>query len=476
MFINNEGNDSSNGFSSSATGYVKSETDIVSGVNTNNTYPYGHLSDPFPAYVQPTGTSLGLATTPGSSVNFENPHYKIPSTWEYSVSVERLIARRDSLEISYSGTKSYNLVDSIDYNHVSAAWNARCDIERVPYPNVRQNCDASNTSPCPVTQAVGYGPPPCSPSQVINPFLSNPSFLGTGYYSGNLSTGALTRPYPQFTSVTQDYSNTVHTWYNSLQVIASHNASKNLVVHATFTWSKTMKAGQVIDLINGVYGRSVSANDEPLEITYSSVFYVPVGRGKALLGKTNRIVDAIVGGWEISPLYVYTSGKPWGFGSNWEGPAGPGSPIGTLKVSAHDLPPDGTHTYMRLQGVTPCVAYKDTNLGTLVYGPAYTLAGCTNPVAVRTPNGYAINHNIEYTGVRMQAYHDFDASISKRFAWNEKLTLQTRLDAFNVLNHPNWNNGFNTDPTSIDFGTFGKGPSGPGGPPRDLQLSAKLIW
>ena len=477
MFINNEGNDSSNGFSSSATGYTSTVSDVQSGVFTNNTYPYGHLSDPFPAYVKPTGSSLGFATTPGSSVNFENPHYQIPSIWEYSVSLQQLLTKRDVLDISYSGTKGYNLVDSLDMNHVAASWNARCDVERVPYPNVRQNCDSSSTTPCPVAQAAGYGPPPCSPSQVANPFQGVAAFSGSGYYtSGTLSTGALTRAHPQFTSITQDYSNLVHTWYNSLQVVASHTASKNLIVHAAYTWSKTLKAGSVIDIINGVFGRNLSANDTPNVVTFSAVYYVPVGRGKSFLGNTNRIVDAALGGWEISPLYVYTSGKPWSLGTNWEGPYGPGSPIGDLAVHAHDLLPDGQHSYKRLRGVTPCVAYKDTNLGTLIYGPAYTAAGCTAPLAVRTPNGYAIAHNYEYTGVRVAAYHDFDVSLSKRFAWNEKLTLQTRLDAFNVLNHPNWNNGFSTDPTSIDFGTFGKGPSGPGGPPRDLQISGKFIW
>lgn len=457
MFINDEGNDSSNGYSSSATGYTNSIIDPL----TDNTTPYGHLSDPFSTYVQPTGSSLGLATTPGSSVNFKNPYYQVPSLWEYSVSLQQMLSRRDVLEISYSGTRAYNLLDSLDLNHVSAAWTARCDVERTRVAGSRQNCDASTIGP----------------AQVVNPFKGVAAFSGTGYYtSGTLSTGALTRPYPQFTSVTQDSSNRVHSWYNSLQVSASHNVSKSLSVHAAYTWSKTMKAGQVIDIINGVYGRSLSANDTPSVFTFSSIFYLPVGRGKALLGTTNRLVDAVIGGWEISPLYVYTSGKPWGLGSNWEGPDGPASPIGTLALHAHDLPADGQHSYKRLQGVTPCVAYKDTDTGALVYGPAYVAAGCTSPVAVRTPNQYAIGHNIEFTGVRVGAVHEFDASLSKRFAWNEKLTLQTRLDAFNMLNHPNWTNSFNNDPTNLDFGTFGKGPNGPGTPVRDLQISGKLIW
>ena len=455
MFVNDEGNDSSNGFSSSATGYTNNVIDATSGVVTDNTYPYGHLSDPFPAYVQPSGTALGLATTPGASVNFKNPHYQVPSLWEYSVSVQQLLSRRDVLEISYSGTRAYNLLDSVDLNHVSQAWQARCDVERTGLANSRQNCDSTSIGP----------------SQVANPFKGVAAFSGTGYYSsGTLSTGALTRPFPQFTSVVQDSSNLVHSWYNSLQVSASHNVARSLSIHAAYTWSKTMKEGQVIDIINGVYGRSISANDTPHVFTFSTVYYLPVGRGKALLGNTNRLVDAVIGGWEISPLYVFTSGKPWSPGNNWETTAP------SIGIHAYDLPADANHSYKRLRGVTPCVAYKDTDTGAIINGPAYVEAGCTTPALVRSPNGYAVNRNVVFWGARVGSVHEFDASLSKRFAWNERVTLQTRLDAFNLLNHPNWNNGFNNDPTSINWGTISKGPSGPGTPVRDLQISGKLIW
>jgi hypothetical protein len=453
MFVNDEGNDSSNGFSSSATGY----TSTVLDPTTDNTTPYGHLSDPFPQYVRPTGTSLGLATTPGSSVNFKNPQYRTPSVWEYSVSVQRLISSRDVLEVSYSGTKAYNLNDSLDFNHVSAAWTARCDVERTGVAGSRQNCDASTIGP----------------AQVANPFKGIAAFSGTSYYtSSTLSTGALTRPYPQFTSITQDNSNRVHSWYNSLQVTASHRVAKSLTLHAAYTWSKTMKEGQVIDITNGVYGRSLSTNDTPQVLTFSGSVYLPLGRGRAILGSTNRLVDSIVGGWQLSPLYVYTSGKPWSPGNNWEWT----STTTKIGVSSYDLPADSTHAYKRLRGITPCVAYKDTDTGAIINGPAYVAAGCTAPVLVRTPNSYAIQHSTVSWGARLSAVHEFDASMSKKFSLNDKIALQTRLDAFNVLNHPNWTNGFNSDPTSLDWGTISKGPSGPGTPARDLQISGKLIW
>ena len=37
------------------------------------------------------------------------------------------------------------------------------------------------------------------------------------------------------------------------------------------------------------------------------------------------------------------------------------------------------------KGVTPCVAYEDTDTGKYIYGPSYTEAGCTSPALDREP-------------------------------------------------------------------------------------------
>ena len=150
-------------------------------------------------------------------------------------------------------------------------------------------------------------------------------------------------------------------------------------------------------------------------------------------------------------------------------------------MKPHDLPVDGLHSYKRLQGVTPCVAYHDNDTGALHYGPAYTEAGCTSPALVRTANNYVPQQNVVYWGVRLPANHQFDVSLSKRLALNKdgRTNLQLRLDAFNVLNHPNWTYGdnYSNDPTSDNFGTIQKGPQQPyGSLPRDLQLSGKITF
>ncbi len=454
MFINDESNDSSNGFSSSATAYPEYQSDGVT--------PYGHLANPFPNYIKPTGSSLGLETTLGTTVNFTNPNFKVPSLWIYSASLQQLLTRHDTLDISYSGTKGYNVEGSQNINPVSAAFEAQCNVVN---GGNRQLCDGSG-----------------APAKVANPFHSLPVFQGTNYYTPTtIYAGALTRPFPEFTDVTEDHLPLIHTWYNSLQVVVSHTVAKSLTFHYALTWSKNMSSGAYIDSVYGIRNRILATNDVPIVQTLSGVLYFPVGRGRALLGNTNHFVDALVGGWELSPLYVYTQGVPWSPGTNWV-------PLtGNIGVPMHDLQPDASHSYKRLQSVSPCVAYYDNDTPSLIhYGPTYTSSNCTAPALIRLPQGtsnadgtsnYAPQINVVYWGVRQPAYHEFSASMSKRFTYNEKVTLQTRLDAFNVLNHPNWTGqGYTNDPTSTNWGTIQKGPQGPQSVVRDLQLSAKIIW
>lgn len=91
--------------------------------------------------------------------------------------------------------------------------------------------------------------------------------------------------------------------------------------------------------------------------------------------------------------------------------------------------------------------------------------------------------NIVYTGVRLPNNHQFDASVSKRFAYNERMNLQLRLDAFNLLNHPNWSqvggtgaNTYGTSPTKDSWGTITKRPTGPESLSRELQISGKTTF
>jgi len=58
--------------------------------------------------------------------------------------------------------------------------------------------------------------------------------------------------------------------------------------------------------------RNIDGGDMAHRITISGVYMLPVGRGHMLLRDTNRVVDAVIGGWEFSSLFIMQTGTPQG--------------------------------------------------------------------------------------------------------------------------------------------------------------------
>jgi hypothetical protein len=473
-YLSDQSSNGSDGFSSSAS-YTNS---LNNGVTPYTATTGQGLSNPIPVVPQPTAAGLGYLQDLGKSFSFYNPHYQIPAFWSWSLEYEIAPTKRDVFSVSYVGNRVPNSGESSNINLISPTWNAQCDVER---GGNRQLCDGSA-------------------GQVANPFVGIAGFAGTSYYNSTTLSGSnFTRPYPEFSDITENgATSNGKNWYNSFQAVGSHQLSRSLTLHATYTHARAETSGGWADQLNNVSAREVStSNDVNHAINFSGVGILPFGRGQLLLSNANRVVDAIVNGWEISPLYTYYSGFAWrptdsgGSGipfydqaSNWE-MATTGAPINqSMGVKHTTLAPDGTHKDSRIRGVTPCVGYKDTDTGDIIPSPAATAAGCTSIEFVRAPNAYAVGRqNIDF-GVRQPGGYRFDMALSKNFGIPEAsriflgngANLQIRADLLNAFNHADWDEGYNNDPTSIDFGTIGKGPSGPTNEPRYLQLSAKFSW
>lgn len=79
---------------------------------------------------------------------------------------------------------------------------------------------------------------------------------------------------------------------------------------------------------------------------------------------------------------------------------------------------------------------------------------------------------------------EFDLSLARKFAISERLDLQFRVDAFNVLNHPNFTNpvgyvgipSYLSSLSMLNHGLGGLNPLFQEGGPRSLQLSLKLSF
>jgi len=401
------------------------------------------LTNPFPVVVQPSGSSLGALTGLGQGPWFINPKYKTPGIWQYSLGFQQQFLQSDTFEISYVGSYATHQDSSDNINHWDPAYVATCNIEMGGSHHV---CDDAN------------------PGYVTNPFQNVAPFQGSSYYTAStIQYGNLTRPFPAFGDVVEYQLNDGKTHYNSLQVTGVHRARNGLTLHGTWTWSKMIDSGGYADRTYRIKARWIDGNDMTHRVTLSGVYNLPVGRGRYFLGSTNRLVDTFIGGWEIGSMYIYQTGTPWGMPGNLEYRHNAYVPRSTDKGTGY------------IRGVAGCVDSTDGDTGAhSPYATNYT-GTCTQADFVVRP-AYAAVQNVTYSGIRIPSDHQFDTNLSKDFSLAERLKMQLRLEAFNVLNHPLWQEGYNSTGNDPNFGTIERGPWGQSNLPRQVQVAVKMMW
>ena len=135
---------------------------------------------------------------------------------------------------------------------------------------------------------------------------------GTFGASTTITRGNLLQPYPQFTSVAgetyQGYS-----WYHSMQTRVSRRiAATN--INATYTWAKNMLASECLNPADPMPSRAIVQADRRHRATVALIYQLPFGRRGRFLHNVSRRVDAVIGGWQISTMYIYQSGQPLSWG------------------------------------------------------------------------------------------------------------------------------------------------------------------
>ncbi len=119
--------------------------------------------------------------------------------------------------------------------------------------------------------------------------------------------------------------------YNALQFTLRHPASHGLTVDFGYTFSKSLDIGSEAERANQINPGADDAftntatqntwnpklNKGPSDFDTHSLFTAdwvyafPVGRGKAVLGGSNAVADALIGGWQWAGLARWTSGLPF---------------------------------------------------------------------------------------------------------------------------------------------------------------------
>jgi hypothetical protein len=272
---------------------------------------------------------------------------------------------------------------------------------------------------------------------------------------------------------------TNHASTNALQTSFQRNFSTGLQFSANYELSHSINNG-------GIGGgesdtpenpncmpceRASSDQDMRHYFTASTVWQIPVGRGRSLLNQTSGPVDQILGGWQLSAITYVRSGLPLNV---------------TLNRPNTDLPNQIAQNERpdRVPGVPLYPTHKTTNLWLNPAAFAYPFS-CPSSGPCVVPPGVSPWGNLGRNAVRAPGVWQIDPSLQKHFKLGDRVTLTFRAEAFNALNvaqygQPNTNwappqPGVSDNPNSYGLisNSYNTNPTGTG-TPRELQFGTKV--
>jgi hypothetical protein len=234
-----------------------------------------------------------------------------------------------------------------------------------------------------------------------------------------------------------------------------------------YTYSRSIDDASGLQT-SGVYGsafitnalrqrdnRSVSDFDIKHIVNFNSIWDLPFGRGRRWLSGSNKFVDAVLGGWQLSTIFRYNSGLPvsapvdlGGWPTNWN-------------VRSWTVPIREVHESPTRGGLKPPNLFSDPKA---VYN------------SFRSPQpGETGARNI----FRNPGFISLDTGIDKAFTmpWSENHKLRIRWETFNVTNTQHFTgNADNTNGLDPQFGSpgasFGNF-TGIQGTPRVMQFALR---
>ncbi|HLJ13191.1 MAG TPA: TonB-dependent receptor [Bryobacteraceae bacterium] len=259
------------------------------------------------------------------------------------------------------------------------------------------------------------------------------------------------RPYPNY-GVINEVRTDARAWYYGLTAEIQHRVTNGLNIQSSYTFSRSLDQS-----FSGVAGQSndssypqnsnalnlekgLSATDRKNRWVSNFVYTVPFGPGQKYL--TSGFAGAVAGGWQISGVYTAQSGEV--LGANLAGdPINQGSPNNVAR-------PNRVCNGNLSSGNRSIQEWFNTSC--FVAPPLYTFGNAGRAFLIGP------------------ALFDVDLGVMRNFRIKERAAFQFRAEAFNSLNHTN----FDTPGRYLGTTTFGVITSAE--PARILQLGLKFIF
>ena len=296
------------------------------------------------------------------------------------------------------------------------------------------------------------------------------------------------RPFPNWQAI-NDRLTGAQAFFNALQVEVNHRLQHGLTFQSTYTWSKNLADNQGTQASGFVgengnyasylhnlkldYGNVYGTRRQRWIIT--SLYELPVGRGRSFGANMNRTEDAIIGGWQLSNIFVWQTGPfmtayiPGGTAD----PSGTGSGVLYALNQRPDRVPGQSAVpanRTRSQWLNDSAFACPSNTGYTAKSYAGPLNVC-NVGYTSAPIGRFGNESVgDIVG---PGTVNLSAGLSRRFDITSAVHLRAEGTFTNVLNHTNLNDP-NMNITSPTFGMITSGRGSDFGGARTGQVSMKL--
>jgi hypothetical protein len=337
-------------------------------------------------------------------------HYKDPYVQEWDLTLERDLGQGFALRVGYDGSHGSNLPTDINLNQIP--------------PNTLGYAALSSSVPFPQMYAISY----------------QTSLGFSNYNSGTIS---------------------VKKHAGGLQLEASYVFTRNLANTAGAPNNQSAQPN-----VNE-FGNTLLSDPQQPGLDYGNVSFthrnrflmtflypLPFGKGGKFMSGANRVTDALVGGWELSGIWLWQSGP-------------------FLTVST-DSDPSGTG-----YNLCPCNyngGRADTVPGVSPYA-GQSLAQWINPAAFVDPGnnigrfGDASQGDVVGPGTAV-----LSVSLIKSFAITERIRMQIGAQAANLTNHPNYQPPSNLNVDVPAFGAITAMQTAEAGGPRQIQLTGRITF
>jgi hypothetical protein len=420
------------------------------------------LDSPFPnGLVAPTGNSLGALTSIGSVSSFYTSDVKRQYTDDVSLRLQQQV--HDYLfEIAGVFERTSGLVVGYQIDNPSlAAWHAAFD------PQFDSTGRPVDTLPGNV--------------QVPNPFKGAPYITTSLKTNSTVTAYQLVRPNPLINGVTENLYTGTSTHY-ALQARVERHFRDGFGISSNFSWGKQMDSTGYFtpSVYSQALHRVVSPNDRKFQFVASPTYILPFGQGRLIGRHVDRVVDEIIGGWEVSAIYNFYSGTPLTLPTNtafFEG-GDPAAGISKSKTQWFNTSrfrafPNRSTTVQQIASYPAWTGVQ--GLPGSGWSPT-TSSDLSKNGVYNDFNTWISNNPTTFGTVRNPYLNNWNIGIRKNFPIHDALRLQLRIDAFNAFNHPQLGN-VDTTPTDTYFGWIGGSPvPSQVNTPRQIQLEGKLYF